>query len=307
MSKRKSPPKGTITVTPARDDKPKRRRGCMRYVWIVLLGCGLVFYALVSPPSPSTPSTPTRNAAETTLAISRANRTATFSPLPTNRSPAVAQQSTPVPTVNITGTASAIQESTNAAAATERAINNAAVLTQAAASITPSPTATRTTQPTSAPPTQALPETWYTTADARARACPQLDCDIVTVLNSGTRVEVIGLEHGASVNGNTVWRLVLAGGQITYVHSSLLSQTAPRPTSPPVQAQPVTGQQSQPISTPVPAVPQPASPEFTCNCSKTCEQMVSCEEAYFQLNQCGCRRRDADNDGVPCENMCPGG
>ena len=58
------------------------------------------------------------------------------------------------------------------------------------------------------------------------------------------------------------------------------------------------------ISTPV--APPPA-PSFTCSCSRTCEQVVSCEEAYFQLNQCGCGRRDGDSDGVPCENICPGG
>ena len=46
---------------------------------------------------------------------------------------------------------------------------------------------------------------------------------------------------------------------------------------------------------------------FTCDCSKTCGAMVSCDEAYFQLNTCGCGRRDGDNDGVPCESICPGG
>ncbi|MCS6956595.1 MAG: thermonuclease family protein [Patescibacteria group bacterium] len=43
---------------------------------------------------------------------------------------------------------------------------------------------------------------------------------------------------------------------------------------------------------------------FFCNCSKTCSQISSCEEAYFQLNNCGCKERDADNDGVPCESLC---
>jgi micrococcal nuclease len=46
---------------------------------------------------------------------------------------------------------------------------------------------------------------------------------------------------------------------------------------------------------------------YTCNCSKTCGEMSSCEEAYYQLEVCGCTRRDGDNDGVPCENICPGG
>lgn len=53
--------------------------------------------------------------------------------------------------------------------------------------------------------------------------------------------------------------------------------------------------------------PPPSSPKYTCDCSKTCTQMSSCEEAYYQLNTCGCSRRDGDKDGVPCENICPGG
>lgn len=46
------------------------------------------------------------------------------------------------------------------------------------------------------------------------------------------------------------------------------------------------------------------STSFVCNCSKTCTQITSCEEAYFQLNNCGCQARDGDKDGVPCENLC---
>jgi hypothetical protein len=41
-----------------------------------------------------------------------------------------------------------------------------------------------------------------------------------------------------------------------------------------------------------------------CNCSKTCGEMASCDEAYYQLNTCGCSARDADNDGIPCEAIC---
>lgn len=43
---------------------------------------------------------------------------------------------------------------------------------------------------------------------------------------------------------------------------------------------------------------------YQCNCSKTCGQMSSCEEAYYQLNQCGCYQRDGDSDGIPCESSC---
>lgn len=42
---------------------------------------------------------------------------------------------------------------------------------------------------------------------------------------------------------------------------------------------------------------------YVCNCSKTCPNL-SCAEAYFQLNDCGCSVRDGDGDGVPCEAQC---
>jgi len=49
------------------------------------------------------------------------------------------------------------------------------------------------------------------------------------------------------------------------------------------------------------------STNYACSCSKLCEAMSSCEEAYYQLNTCGCSKRDGDKDGVPCESICPGG
>ena len=67
-----------------------------------------------------------------------------------------------------------------------------------------------------------------------------------------------------------------------------------------------------PISTPdqpslLPTTDQVSGQQYSCSCSKTCSQINSCEEAYFQLNQCGCSRRDGDGDGVPCETLCAGG
>lgn len=43
---------------------------------------------------------------------------------------------------------------------------------------------------------------------------------------------------------------------------------------------------------------------YTCDCSKTCTQISTCAEAYYQLNTCGCSVRDGDGDGIPCENLC---
>jgi len=64
-----------------------------------------------------------------------------------------------------------------------------------------------------------------------------------------------------------------------------------------------------PVSTtkPTPTIQLTSSPQTTswsCNCSQNCNQLSSCDEAYFQLNTCGCSKRDADHDGIPCESLC---
>ncbi len=43
---------------------------------------------------------------------------------------------------------------------------------------------------------------------------------------------------------------------------------------------------------------------YTCDCSKTCAKISSCDEAQYQLNVCGCKARDADGDGVACDSIC---
>lgn len=64
----------------------------------------------------------------------------------------------------------------------------------------------------------------------------------------------------------------------------------------------------EPVKTTTPTQPvTQTSGTYTCNCSKSCTQMSSCDEAYYQLNTCGCSARDGDQDGVPCESLCSGG
>ncbi|MFA7209562.1 MAG: thermonuclease family protein [Parcubacteria group bacterium] len=63
-----------------------------------------------------------------------------------------------------------------------------------------------------------------------------------------------------------------------------------------------------PTTISAPVVPKSsisASPgSFACNCSKACAQMSSCAEAQYQLDVCGCTKRDADKDGVACDSDC---
>lgn len=57
--------------------------------------------------------------------------------------------------------------------------------------------------------------------------------------------------------------------------------------------------QTQPVQKPA-----QTSGSYTCNCSKTCVQMSSCDEAQYQLNVCSCKARDADGDGIACDSDC---
>lgn len=177
--------------------------------------------------------------------------------------------------------------------------------------LVPSATNTITDTPivptaTAVPPTNAPAEQYYITRNANARSCPKRECDAVTVFSPGTAVSVVGWEHGEEVSGNDVWRLVLYDGDTVYVHSSLLVTSPPQPTISPIQVQQQQPQQSQ-IAATIPPAPQ-SQTGYTCDCSRTCTgAILTCEEAYFQLNQCGCSRRDDDDDGVPCENLCEGG
>lgn len=142
--------------------------------------------------------------------------------------------------------------------------------------------------------------TLYTTSRANARACASTSCQIVAGVQAGEPFAVIGESTGDNVSGSTLWYAIDYNGQQAYIHSSLMSETAPRPAS--SSGSSTSGSSTQPQP---PAPPAPAG--YTCNCSKTCGEMSSCEEAYFQLNTCGCRRLDRDSDGVPCESICPGG
>jgi micrococcal nuclease len=50
--------------------------------------------------------------------------------------------------------------------------------------------------------------------------------------------------------------------------------------------------------------PTPDTSTFKCDCSKSCSQITSCEEATFQLNTCSCRSLDGNNDGIACNSLC---
>ncbi len=174
---------------------------------------------------------------------------------------------------------------------------------------TPRPTATRVVSRAPAVNPNQATTRYYVVAAARVnvRSCPRTSCNVVTSLARGAEVNVLQRVSGDSVSGNTSWQAVKHNNAVVYIHAPLLSRTRPQPQqaqpAQPAAAQP---QQAQPAQVSAPPTTVPG-PQFSCNCSKTCTQMASCAEAYFQLNPCRCGRRDGDNDGVPCESICPGG
>lgn len=42
----------------------------------------------------------------------------------------------------------------------------------------------------------------------------------------------------------------------------------------------------------------------SCNWEPKCTEIRSCQEADFYFRQCGHYKRDGDNDGIPCEDLC---
>lgn len=56
----------------------------------------------------------------------------------------------------------------------------------------------------------------------------------------------------------------------------------------------------KPIATTYPQQPT----TYSCDCSKTCNQISTCEEATFQLKNCSCKLLDGNNDGIACNSLC---
>jgi SH3-like domain-containing protein len=144
-----------------------------------------------------------------------------------------------------------------------------------------------------------------------ARSCPRTSCEAVDVLSPGTAVTSIGIQDGDTVSGSSEWHRIRIDGEDAFVHSSLVSSNrpptpAPQPTNAPAPMQSQQNQQSQPVSTAVPLAPPPVSSGGGCpNLGATCGQLT-CDQAYACLGA-GNGRLDRDNDGVPCESICPGG
>lgn len=104
---------------------------------------------------------------------------------------------------------------------------------------------------------------------------------------------------------NAVETVNVANTEVKEINQAPINTAAAQP-APAPKPEPVV----QPTPTPVPEPePEPAptpapTTKYVCDCSKTCPNMSSCAEAQYQLNECGCSRRDGDKDGIACDEDC---
>lgn len=168
---------------------------------------------------------------------------------------------------------------------------------------TPLPTNTATATSSNTPPTsntlwdtntpapvlamtRIADDTFYAvTEGARARACPQLTCDVVVTLAYGDDLTVIGSIAGDTVSGDNRWWIADGGGRTVYIHSSLMSRTRPaqQQAAPPVSGSGSTG------SGAAPSVPRP----------RYCATAVAMGYGAAQIAQTW-PHLDRDKDGVAC-------
>jgi endonuclease YncB( thermonuclease family) len=138
------------------------------------------------------------------------------------------------------------------------------------------------------------------------RSGPGQDYPVAGTLAAGQTKQAVGRNGDWLYLADGTWVaawVVTVSGSI----NTLPTQSAPPPPAAAAPQQPAAQSQAPAAQPPAAQPAQPPAPAFTCDCNKSCSAMASCEEAYFQLQQCGCGRRDGDNDGVPCEDICPGG
>lgn len=158
------------------------------------------------------------------------------------------------------------------------------------------------------PVTTSYAATYELTTGANARSCPQVSCGVVTRLAKGTVIEVTEVVEGDKYNGTTKWLKISVNGRTAYVHGSLAKLAAGA--LPPAAvsnnnsgAGSSTSVAPTAVPTEAPVVVPPPQQSLSCG---NCSSMSSCDHARACL-AAGHGDLDRDNDGVPCESICPGG
>lgn len=254
-------------------------------------GATATVLALTPSRTPTTTVTPT-NTLTPTMTI-----TPSDTPEPT---PTFTPSDTPEPTM--TYTPSDTPEPTETFTPTSTATSSPSATATARPTSTPVPRRISTPRPTR-PSFTATGVTVTGTNNINLRSGPGTNYPVVGTLPAGETTQAEGRNGDWLYLGDGKWVavwIVTVRGNV----SNLPTRAAPAAPIQPVQpVAPV--RPAEPAAPDQPIQPtQPAAPPFVCDCSKLCGQMVSCEEAYYQLRDCGCAERDSNGNGIPCETIC---
>jgi hypothetical protein len=150
----------------------------------------------------------------------------------------------------------------------------------------------------------------HATALNGARACARGADTFVDFTNSGSSSH---FDHFLALADTCLDDMTKANEQAeAYIESAQGSPTPSEPAQPPATVVP-TSPPPQPTEAPAsaPTAPPPPPTEassITCHGYVACGNFSSCAEAEAYNNACGFwDRADGDDDGVICEDLCPGG
>jgi hypothetical protein len=135
-------------------------------------------------------------------------------------------------------------------------------------------------------------DVYYSLGSTNARSCPRTACDIVSVVESGTRIEVFEAVDGQAVtSGNDRWYRIEIGGKEAYIYSGVVSSSRP-------SQQTIGGGNNSTRATSIPDPTVSASQPPALQCPSNCDEAVALGWSAEQAGQCP--NLDRDNDGVAC-------
>lgn len=129
-----------------------------------------------------------------------------------------------------------------------------------------------------------IPAVVYTITTADGRECSQLTCEVLTYIPVGLELNVVAVEQGDALNGNTLWYITIHTGREIHVNSLQVTTIRPRPTAPRPTFRP-----------PASSSGNRSGSSFSCpsNCTEARSRGMSAGAAAA----CGL---DGDGDGVAC-------
>ena len=120
---------------------------------------------------------------------------------------------------------------------------------------------------------------------------------------SSTPVPVKAIDEVVVTKVPTVKPTVLPTTEPTAIVTPSLITPTVKPTSTPT-VKPTLKPTKVPTIQTIRVIPTTTNSSYSCGSKKYCTQMASCSEAKYYYSNCGLKKLDGDDDGVPCEKLC---